>query len=235
MKKDYSWTCPYCNQLATIKGDNISDDMHIFDQSNKLGELGLCTFVTVCPNSKCCEFTVTADLYATSRSPYNHECKITGQPILSWNLKPQSSAKPFPDYIPVVILQDYEEACLICNLSPKASATLSRRCLQGIIRDFWGITNTHLFDAINELQSKIDPTTWKAIHAVRSIGNIGAHMEKDINLIVDVDPTEAVLLIQLIEVLLGEWYIRRYERDEHMNKIIIAAQTKADEKKGKIS
>jgi hypothetical protein len=34
-----------------------------------------------------------------------------------------------------------------------------------------------------------------AIHAVRTIGNIGAHMEKDINLIVDVDPANPTLAI----------------------------------------
>jgi hypothetical protein len=149
---------------------------------------------------------------------------------LSWNLKPQSSAKPFPDYIPAPILQDYEEACLICGLSPKASATLSRRCLQGIIRDFWGISKARLIDEIDDLNGKIDATTWNAIDAVRSIGNIGAHMEKDINLIVDVDHEEADLLLRLIEVLLDEWYIRRHEREEHMQKVIAAAQAKATSK-----
>ena len=57
-------------------------------------------------------------------------------------------------------------------------------------------------------------------------------MGKDINLIVDVDPEEADLLIHLIEVLLAEWYIRRYERDEHMQKIISAAQAKVAVKNG---
>lgn len=232
MKTDYSWTCPYCNQLATIKDDNISDDSHIFSKNNKLGQLGVRTQVTVCPNSKCRDFTVTAGLYEAKL--HNHNMQITGVPIISWNLKPQSSAKPFPNYIPAAILQDYQEACLICKLSPKASATLSRRCLQGIIRDYWGITKNRLVDEINELQSQIDATTWRAIDAVRSIGNIGAHMEKDINLIVDVGPEEADLLIELIEVLLREWYMRRHERDEHMNKIIMTAQMKAAEKNGKI-
>ena len=40
-----------------------------------------------------------------------------------------------------------------------------------------------------------------AIDAVRKIGNIGAHMERDINLIVDIDPNEAAILIGLIELL----------------------------------
>jgi len=61
---------------------------------------------------------------------------------------------------------------------------------------------------------------------VRSIGNIGAHMEKDINLIVDVEPNEADLLVRLIEVLLDEWYIRRHEREDHMQKVIAAAKAK---------
>jgi len=102
--------------------------------------------------------------------------------------------------------------------------------LQGIIRDYWGISKTRLIDEINELKEKIDSTTWQAIDAVRSIGNIGAHMERDINLIVDVEPEEADLLLRLIEVLLDEWYIRRHEREEHMQKVISAAKAKVVEK-----
>jgi hypothetical protein len=55
--------------------------------------------------------------------------------VQTWSLIPSSSAKTFPNYVPKVILDDYNEACLIRDLSPKASATLSRRCLQGMIRD----------------------------------------------------------------------------------------------------
>jgi hypothetical protein len=226
MAHDYSWTCPYCGQVATIKSDNVSGDTHIFNQNNKLGQLGIRTDVTVCPNSRCREFTITANLYKVEYPMGGRSHPLVGGSLLSWYLKPQSSARPFPDYIPLAIRQDYEEACLISGLSPKASATLSRRCLQGIIRDFWNITKARLIDEINELNGKIDSTTWQAIDAVRSIGNIGAHMEKDINLIVDVDPEEADLLLRLIEVLLEEWYIRRYEREEHMQKIIAAAKAK---------
>lgn len=226
MTNNYAWTCPYCNQVATITQFNVSIDTHAFEKDNKLGPLGLQTYVTVCPNSECREFTVTAELYETVQSLYGAGPRIEGDPIHRWNLKPQSAAKPFPDYIPASIRQDYEEACLISGLSPKASATLSRRCLQGIIRDYWGISLPRLVDEISELEDKVDATTWQAIDSVRSIGNIGAHMEKDINLIVDVDPEEAESLIHLIEVLLAEWYIHRYERDKHMKKVITTAQAK---------
>ena len=45
------------------------------------------------------------------------------------------------------------------------------------------------------------PSRGRPSTAVRKVGNIGAHMEKDINVIVDVDPDEAQHLIGLITFL----------------------------------
>jgi len=131
-----------------------------------------------------------------------------------------------PDYIPHVIRDDYDEACTIISLSPKASATLSRRALQGMIRDFWGISKNRLYDEINALEDTIAPDVWSAIDAVRSVGNIGAHMEKDINVIIDVDENEAELLIGLLELLAKEWYIARQIRQERLAKITKLAEDK---------
>ena len=72
----------------------------------------------------------------------------------------------------------------------------------------------------------MDAKTWDAIDAVRKIGNIGAHMKKDINMIVDVEPEEARLLIELIETLFEDWYVARYEREQRMDKIKAAADAK---------
>ena len=68
--------------------------------------------------------------------------------------------------------------------------------------------------------------TWQAIDDVRQLGNIGAHMEEDINLIVEVDPEEAAVLIQLIETLITEWNLRRHEREQNMLKLRTAAAKK---------
>jgi hypothetical protein len=87
-----------------------------------------------------------------------------------------------------------------------------------------------LIDEISAIQEKVDPITWNAIDAVRNIGNIGAHMEKDINLVIDVEPDEAGLLIGLIETLITEWYIARHEREQRMARIIATA---ADKKQAK--
>lgn len=67
--------------------------------------------------------------------------------------------------------------------------------------------------------------------SVRRIGNIGAHMEKDINLIVDIEPDEAQKLIKLIELLLQQWYIERHNQQELFADIIGIDQAKQQERK----
>ena len=143
-----------------------------------------------------------------------------------WQLIPQSKAQSFPDYIPKTILDDYNETCLIKDLSPKASATLARRCLQGIIRDFWEVTPGKLAKEIEQIKDKVEELTWQAIEGVRSVGNIGAHMEEDVNLIVDIEPNEAELLINLIEILLKDWYIVRHDKATRLEAIVKLAEDK---------
>jgi hypothetical protein len=56
-------------------------------------------------------------------------------------------------------------------------------------------------------------------------------MEKDINLIVDVDPNEAELLINLIETLFQDWYINREERKKRLQSIVDIGAQKSEAKK----
>jgi hypothetical protein len=172
-----------------------------------------------CPNPDCKQISLTLKLFRLLPGQMPELIRV-------WKLLPESKAKSFPDYIPTPILADYKEACLIASLSPKASATLARRCLQGMIRDFWGIKEKRLKDEVDAVKEKVDSQTWDAIDSVRKIGNIGAHMEADINLIVDVDPDEADLLIGLIETLLSDWYIARHNRQERMSKIKAMSEEK---------
>jgi len=148
-----------------------------------------------------------------------------------WLLIPESSAKVLPDCVPEAIRDDYVEACRIVDASPKASATLARRVLQGMIRDFWKVTKSRLKDEIDAIKDKVDPDTWDGIEAVRKVGNIGAHMEKDIDVIVDVDPGEAEKLIGLVEMLIDDWYVSREKRKQRLTELKELAQQKEDQKK----
>ncbi|MBH0112723.1 DUF4145 domain-containing protein [Novosphingobium sp. YJ-S2-02] len=190
-----------------------------------------------CSNSECDRITVEAWLNQNYGYPsyglVSHG--LIGSKI---SIQPRSNVKYQPDYIPAPIREDYIEACLIRNDSPKAAATLVRRCLQGMIRDFTGITKSRLIDEIGALRSSLDDgkapdgvthDSLEAIDAVRGIGNIGAHMEKDINLIVDVDPDEAQALIELVEMLFEEWYIARHKRQMRLAGIAAMAASKKND------
>jgi hypothetical protein len=221
----FLWTCPFCDRNATIGVSDLEVVQHDLKIRSAKNWRTLRATYIVCPNPKCREFSLDFALFDTTRQE--------SEPTNSWTLVPPSKAKSFPSYIPKQILQDYGEACLIIDASAKASATLSRRCLQGMIRDFWNINKPNLKQEIDELKGRIDAETWEAIDAIRTIGNIGAHMEKDVNVIVDVEPGEAEKLIWLIELLLKQWYVAKHEREENLKEIALigAEKTKARDQK----
>jgi Domain of unknown function (DUF4145) len=228
-----NWKCPYCNQTTTITAPNRSDEWHVIDIAAshlRYGHrVGVHYYAISCPNPDCREMYLKLDLNRAHNS-FANEMEPT---LESWQLLPESAAKPQPAYIPSQIVNDYMEACRIKDLSPKASATLARRCLQGIIRDFWGIKKNNLKEAIDELEEKVTPEVWEAIDAVRSVGNIGAHMEEDVNLIVEIDPAEAELLINLIEDLFMDWYVVRHDRNQRQVKLKELANSKKEQRKTK--
>lgn len=211
-----NFTCPYCNRHTTITNPNyFSSWVYIDNLQSQEGKVGIFLKAITCPNKECKNLWLSLELNAADHLNRRQEWNI----LKKWQLLPESEAKVLPDYIPSPISGDYYEACRIRDLSPKASATLSRRCLQGMIRDFWGISKSRLKDEVDALEDKVDSDIWGSIDAVRNVGNIGSHMEKDINIIVDVEPDEAQLLIGLIEQLIDEWYINREDRKNRTLKL----------------
>ena len=144
---------------------------------------------------------------------------------------PHSSAPILPDYIPEAIRQDFKEAFEIAEISPKASATLARRCLQGMIRDVFGVSGKTLYAEISAIQGQVSPREWTAIDSVRQIGNIGAHMEADVNTIIEVDSAEAQTLLLFIDHLINEWYIKKHADEELLQKITTINSNKQQQRK----
>lgn len=201
---DKGFLCPFCNSTfplidSTYRFRNlyfdIISDVANYTKTNPSDEIKFQMFK--CPSCK----NVTVRTLGIGDK----------YPNIATNIYPKSSAKQFPDFIPQQIRQDYEEAYAIVELSPKASATLSRRTLQSMIRDFYKIKGKSLFDEINDIEDKIDPTEKPVLDSLRQIGNIGAHPEENINTIVDIEPGEAEKLLKVIEYFMKSWYINRNE------------------------
>jgi hypothetical protein len=222
-----SWKCPYCSHAQLVSQRNSHGLLRqLAIGPNALGDIGLRFVAIACLNPDCKQVALKVTLHEITNPTSAHP--TAGATVQSWALLPESSARIFPDYIPAPIRDDYVEACRILNLSPKASATLARRCLQGMIRDFCGISKGTLDAEIKAPKAELEAGTApqgvthesvEAIDHVRKIGNIGAHMEKDINLIIDIDEGEAAELIGLIELLCEEWYIARSSRSARLARI----------------
>ena len=231
-----SWTCPHCNRPTTIGSD--LRDVRLFTMQigrTRYGELALLMNATRCPNVTCNEVTLVVTVGPVVQSERGHgvvrHINNERRLIDEQRLIPECFYVPQPDYIPEQLRDDYYEACRIRDLSPKAAATLARRCLQGIIRDFWNIKERTLKQEVDALQSTIGGALWDAIDAVRRVGNIGAHMQEDVNKIVDISPEEAGTLIGLVEILFEESYVARHDSQQRLAAVTALGQRKDAERK----
>ena len=236
--KPTNWNCPYCGRAQVVTGQTYAQsEVRIRNDLSKYGRIGGRVTSTVCSNGDCKEITIHYSLRDAADTATGW-C-LTGTEYHSWYLLPESSAKPQPDYIPPPIVENYNQACRIRDLSANASAAMSRRCLQGMIRDFCEVSRPSLAKEIGALRALVDEgkgpqgvsqDIMDAIDHVRSIGNIGAHMEKDIDLILDVEPDEAQALIDLIELLFSEWYVATHIRKAKLEKLGVVVDNKKAKK-----
>ena len=126
---------------------------------------------------------------------------------------PKGAQRPLPPKeVHPDFATDYIEASLILSDSPKASAALSRRCLQHIIRVKAGIKKK---DLAEEIQAVIDSKTLpshlsEAIDAIRNIGNFAAHPIKATasGEILDVEPGEAEWTLDVLDGLFDFYFVQ---------------------------
>jgi hypothetical protein len=109
--------------------------------------------------------------------------------------------------------EDYTEACLVLPDSPKASAALSRRCLQHLLRTAASVKTKsgNLADEIQEvLDSGLLPSHLATdLDAVRWTGNFAAHPMKATHSgeILPVEPGEAEWNLDVLEGLFDFFFV----------------------------
>jgi hypothetical protein len=169
-------------------------------------------YIMNCPNPQCGKLIVDLacgqprlNNLRQATSLTNNTTRMSVRPITS-------SRPPVPNEVDDKYSLDYNEACLILAFSPKASAALSRRCLQNILREKAGVKKG---DLANEIQQVIDskslPTHLaESIDAVRNIGNFAAHPVKSASTgeIVEVEMGEAEWLLDVLESLFDFYFVQ---------------------------
>ena len=134
---------------------------------------------------------------------------------------------PISKEIPSEYTHEYLEAANVLQDSPKASAALSRRCLQHILREKAKLkvlhSETGKIETINvkagsldsEIQQVLDngglpSSISQGIDAIRVVGNFAAHPIKSKNTggIVDVEEGEAEWNLDVIESLFDYYFVQ---------------------------
>ncbi|MCU1308972.1 MAG: hypothetical protein JWO20_97 [Candidatus Angelobacter sp.] len=123
-----------------------------------------------------------------------------------------TSRPPLPPEVPERFGRDYVEASLVLADSPKASAALSRRTLQNILREKAKVTAGNLSSEIDKVLSSGSLPSYlsSSIDAIRTLGNFAAHPTKDTNTgeIVEVEPGEAEWLLDVLEGLFDFYFVQ---------------------------
>ena len=136
-----------------------------------------------------------------------------------WDLKNESVIYPplcyryqIPEEVPNQYKGDFQEADMLLNISPNASAALSRRCLQSFLHHELKIKKYNLDQEIKEYLDTLKPPAPIAelIDATRQIGNMSAHAWQNqvTGEIIDVEPEEAELCLSVLYLMFDYHFVQ---------------------------
>lgn len=143
------------------------------------------------------------------------------------------SRRPVHESVPTDLLSDYHESVVVLEDSPKASAALSRRCLQHLLIKKGANKKKQLRDQLDELHASLPAYVQSYVDSIRKLGNIAAHPKTDANTdrILDVEPGEADWMLELLEELFDHYYAKpaesRKRQDALVKKLANAANPQA--------
>ncbi len=194
--------CPHCGEHFTASLREYS-----IPETEGAGETGKGFRIiwTKCDNFGCQRLIIKFHQGQAIRLSQGHISWEKEKDIKIKMIHPPTAMRSLPLEIRDKYGEDFNEACLILADSPKASAALSRRCLQNFLREELKVKKSDLSSEIQEiLDKKILPSHLAdSIDAIRNIGNFGAHpiKSKSTGEIVAVEPGEAEWDLDVLEML----------------------------------
>lgn len=192
--------CPHCLHdvffaKAEVKSPGQGGTYVTNDFYSQIGDETVSVSFYHCPN--CDHLVVFGEVIVSGKS----------ETTLVW---PRTALRSVPVEVPEHIKRDYLESANVLPISCKASAALSRRCLQTVLTEAGGTKKKDLSDQIDEILPSLPSHLAQAVDAIRAIGNFGAHpiKSKSSGEIVDVEPGEAEWNLDVLDGLLDFYYVQ---------------------------
>jgi hypothetical protein len=208
--------CPYCS--IAYHGEIMQD----FTTSPVMAGEYWVIILRKCPSCK--KVNLSMEVYRLNfLNVYVREASILIYPRTA-------SRSPCSPDVPQEFAEDYNEACIILELSPKASAALSRRCLQHVLREKGKVKHGNLNNEIDEIlkSNSLPSHIAESLHAIRAIGNFAAHATADIKSgeILPVEVGEAEWTLDILDSLFDHYFInpaKTAKRKDAVNKKLVDA------------
>ena len=193
--------CPHCHTVVQFPHTDNIENVEVFQHS--VEEMRIT--VVRCPSCHRLAVTIESGKFEGVGSG-SHKFESDNEYVV-W---PIQYVRPIPSEVPEHIAIDYHESAAVLNISPKASAALSRRCLQTILREAGGANQKNLVDQIEHATKNLPGYITKNIDAIRNIGNFAAHPTKDSSSgeIVEVEPGEAEWNLDVLDMLFDFYYVQ---------------------------
>lgn len=219
--------CPKCNLGIRFE---VSTSSPVYNEEHpSIKQYGFDVANGFCP--ECNQFVVLLRHGRYWSHDFNDDGSRELTEILSQQvIFPRTSLKKVEPEVPDSYRREFQEAYSVLQVSPRASAAMSRRLLQTILREKFGIQKRSLADEIDEFLSipGIPSYLSQEIDAIRNVGNFASHPIKNTQTgeIVEVEPGEAEWLIDVLDALFDFAFIqpaRMAKRRDQLNEKLIAA------------
>ncbi len=213
--------CPYCGIGISANWNDWNEDCYPVPNEEELYDEGYNIVSGFCPD--CQRFIIRlqhGDGYYIEHE-YSAELTEIDNEVLIYPKFPIN--KQIDTYVPERYGTLFQEALQVNNISPRASATLSRYLLQNILHEDLKIKKKNLADEISELEKmqSIPSTLIAMLQVFRKVANFGAHPKKSTNSneIIDIEKGEADIMLELIEELFDYVFIKPKRNEEILKKI----------------
>ena len=200
--------CPHCNVGVRFDPEHMGP---VHDEGSQGKQIGYQVVEGFCP--ECREFVVLLRRGTYWQHDLNDaDSRELTEPNDEVIFPFPRNHRPLPPEIPDPYRSDYAEACAVLALSPKASAAISRRLLQHLLRDELKIVHRTLDKEIAEFVSRpgVPSHLTEAVDAIRTLGNLAAHPTKNTSTgeVIDVEPGEASWLVDVLESLFDFLFVQ---------------------------
>ncbi len=212
--------CPHCNTAINAKTDGRLSK----SKNPELQDAGYQISCSYCPECYGLIIILARGTYAIVLEPNNRQYGTLTNIEEAQIIYPKFALRKVEPEVPNRYAKDFIEASAVVSISPQASAALSRRVLQNILRDEFQLKYPSLAKEIDEFIKLKDIPSYLAgaVDAVRNIGNFAAHPLKDTNTgeVIAVEPGEAEWLLDVLESLFDFTFVqpkRLEERTKALN------------------